>query len=59
MKTDQLRSKCNQSVVPSDVMDEASSLFRQLDVNQQLEYLDALRSRVNKRVPAPAPQEIA
>ena len=59
MKTDQLRSKCNLNVVPSNVMDEASSLFRQLDVNQQLEYLDALRSRVNKRVPAPAPQEIA
>ena len=59
MKTDQLRSKCNQSMVPSNVMNEALSLFRQLDVNQQLEYLDALQSRVDKRVPAPVPQEIA
>lgn len=59
MKTNQLRSKCNQNVVPSDVMDEALSLFRQLDVTQQKEFLAALQDRVNKRVPDPVPQESA
>lgn len=59
MKTNQLRSKCNQNVVPSNVMNEALSLFCQLDVTQQKEYLDALRDRVNKRSLAPAPQETA
>lgn len=59
MKTNQLRSKCNQNMVPSNVMNEALSLFRQLDVTQQREYLAALQSRADKRAPAPAPQEIA
>lgn len=59
MNTNQLRSKCNQNMAPSNVMDEALSLFRQLDVNQQREYLSALRDRASKRVPDLAPQEIA
>lgn len=59
MKTNQLRIKCNQNMVPSNVMNEALSLFRQLDVSQQKEYLDALRDRASMRVPAPDPQEIA
>ena len=59
MKNNQPRSKCNQNVVHSNVIDEALSLFRQLDVIQQEEFLDALRSRVNKQVPAPVPQESA
>lgn len=59
MKTNQLRSKCNQNVVPSNVMNEALSLFCQLDVTQQREYLAALRSRVDKQVLAPVPRESA
>ena len=59
MKPNQLRIKCNQNVVPSNVMNEALSLFRQLDVNQQKEYLAALQDRVDKRFPAPVPQESA
>lgn len=59
MKTNHLRNKCNQNVVPSNIKNEASSLFRQLDVTQQKEYLAALQDRVNKRSLAPAPQETA
>ena len=59
MKTDQLSNKPHQSMDPPNKMDEALSLFRMLDVNQQTEYLDALQSRANKRFPAPVPRESA
>lgn len=59
MKTNHPRSKCNQNVVPSNVMNEALSLFCQLDVTQQKEYLAALQSRVDKRFLVPVPQESA